>query len=124
MVAESLMFFADNVRYVKLDIEKSKAPIARVLLGSCQLYWKQPGVDDLENVIQLLRDWQYDGAPMQLHPGDLGWSWRFGPDALAAALRLWTRDEQVFAIGFLDSPDLLRLALEPGAYADEELARS
>ncbi len=83
---------------------------------------EQPGVDDLENVIQLLRDWQYDGAPMQLHPGDLGWSWRFGPDALAAALRLWTRDEQVFAIGFLDNPDLLRLALEPGAYADEELA--
>ena len=81
---------------------------------------EQPTVGDLENVIQLLRDWQYDGSPMQLHPGDLGWSWRFGPEALAAALRVWSRDEQTFAIGFLDNPDLLRLALAPGAYGDED----
>ena len=83
---------------------------------------EQPRVDALKNVMQLLRDWQYEGAPMQLHPGDLGWSWRFGPEALAAALRVWSRNEQTFAIGFLDSPDLLRLALAPGSYGDEELA--
>lgn len=84
---------------------------------------EEPRADELKKVIQLLREWQYDSAPMQLHPGDLGWSWRFGPVALAAALRVWTRGEQIFAIGFLDSPDLLRLALAPEAYTDEGLAQ-
>ncbi len=82
----------------------------------------QPRVDELKNVIEVLRDWQYDGAPVQLHPGDLGWAWRFGPEALAAAIRIWRRDEQVFAIGFLDNPDLLRLAIAPDAQTDEDLA--
>jgi ribosomal protein S18 acetylase RimI-like enzyme len=82
-----------------------------------------PRVDQLEKVIKVLCNWQYDGAPVQLHPGDLGWSWRLGPDALATALRIWTRDEQIFAMGFLDAPDLLRLAIDPAAETDEELAR-
>ncbi len=84
---------------------------------------EQPRVDQLENVIKVLSNWQYDGASVQLHPGDLGWSWRFGPDAIAAALRIWTRDEQIFAMGFLDNSDLLRLAIAPAAEGDHELAR-
>ncbi|MFE9689595.1 GNAT family N-acetyltransferase [Micromonospora sp. NPDC005806] len=71
----------------------------------------------------MLREWQYDGAPMQLHPGDLGWYWRFGAEATAAAVRTWRRDGQILAVGLLDSPGLLRLAIAPEAQHDEELAQ-
>ena len=83
---------------------------------------EQPRVDELENVIKMLRSWQFDGSPVQLHPGDLGWFWRFGPDELARALRVWTRNEQIFAVGLLDEPDLLRLAVAPAVDTDEEFA--
>src|SRR6185437_17049367 len=82
-----------------------------------------PGVDGLSQVVDVLREWQYDGAPHQLHPGDLGWYWRFGAEATAAAVRTWTRDGQVLAVGLLDEPDLLRVAIAPDAHRDEELAR-
>jgi GNAT superfamily N-acetyltransferase len=123
MVAESPIYFADNVRYVKLDILRTQGPNRPCLTEAMPIVLEQPRVDQLEKVIEVLRNWQYEGAPMQLHPGDLGWSWRFGPDALAAALRTWSRDEQTLAIGFLDSPNLLRLALAPQAQDDEELAQ-
>ncbi|WTA77475.1 GNAT family N-acetyltransferase [Streptomyces sp. NBC_00838] len=32
-----------------------------------------PGVDGLGEAVGVLREWQDDGAPTQLHPGDLGW---------------------------------------------------
>lgn len=83
----------------------------------------KPGVDGLRDAVRVLREWQYDGAPMQLHPGDLGWHWRFGAEATAAALRIWSRDGQMLAIGLVDSPRLLRLAVRPGAEHDEELAQ-
>ncbi len=82
----------------------------------------QPGVDGLRRVVGVLRDWQYDGAPVQLHPGDLGWFWRFGAEATAAALRTWSHGGRVLAVGLLDGPDLLRLAIAPDAASDEELA--
>jgi ribosomal protein S18 acetylase RimI-like enzyme len=82
-----------------------------------------PGVDGLSEVVRVLREWQYDEAPMQLHPGDLGWHWRFGAEATAAAVRSWSRDGQILAVGLLDSPRLLRLAIAPEAQHDEELAR-
>jgi GNAT superfamily N-acetyltransferase len=82
-----------------------------------------PTVDGLSEAVGVLREWQYDGAPFQLHPGDLGWFWRFGAEATAAAVRTWTRDGQIVAIGLLDGPDLLRLTMVPGARRDEELAR-
>ncbi|WP_132143771.1 GNAT family N-acetyltransferase [Kribbella antiqua] len=83
----------------------------------------KPGVDGLGDVVGVLREWQYDGAPVQLHPGDLGWFWRFGVEQTAAATRTWSRDVQILAAGLLDEPDLLRLAIAPGAVRDEELAR-
>ena len=49
-----------------------------------------PGTDELGAVVAALRQWQRDDAPIQLHPGDLGWYWRFGPQATAAARDLWT----------------------------------
>lgn len=82
-----------------------------------------PGVDRLGEVLGVLREWQYDGAPMQLHPGDLGWSWRFGAAATAAALRTWRRDGRILAIGLSDDAKLLRLTTAPDARRDEELAR-
>jgi len=83
----------------------------------------QPEVDGLSEAVGVLREWQHDGAPMQLHPGDLGWFWRFGAEATAAAVRTWSRDGQILAVGLLDGPKLLRLTIAPDAQRDEELAQ-
>ena len=82
-----------------------------------------PGIDELGDVVRVLREWQHDGAPMQLHPGDLGWFWRFGGEQTAAATRTWSRDGEILAVGLLDDPELLRIAIAPDAHRDEELAR-
>ncbi|WP_030432976.1 GNAT family N-acetyltransferase [Allokutzneria albata] len=82
-----------------------------------------PEVDELTEAVGVLRDWQNDGSPMQLHPGDVGWFWRFGAEATAAAVRTWTRDGQILAFGLLDGPELLRMTIAPGAQQDEDLAR-
>jgi ribosomal protein S18 acetylase RimI-like enzyme len=83
----------------------------------------KPGVDGLSEAVGVLREWQYEGAPMQLHPGDLGWFWRFGAEATAAAVRTWSQDGQILAVGLLDSPNLLRMTIAPDAQRDEELAQ-
>lgn len=82
----------------------------------------EPGVDRLSDAVSALREWQYDGAPMQLHPGDVGWFWRFGAEATAAAVRTWSRDGRILAIGLLDGPNLLRMTTAPDALRDEDLA--
>jgi ribosomal protein S18 acetylase RimI-like enzyme len=82
-----------------------------------------PDVNGLSEAVRALREWQHDGAPLQLHPGDLGWHWRFGAEATAAAVRTWSRDGRILAVGLLDSAELLRLAIAPEAQYDEELAR-
>ncbi len=81
-----------------------------------------PAASRLGEVVRALRDWQRDTAPMQLHPGDLGWYWRFGQDAVAAAVRTWSRDGRLLAIGFLDGPEVLRWTVAPVAWREEELA--
>lgn len=82
-----------------------------------------PGVDGLGEAVRALRRWQHDGAPMQLHPGDLGWHWSFGAEATARAVRVWRRDGAIVAVGLLDGPGLVRLSIVPDAAGDEELAR-
>ncbi|SCG54527.1 Acetyltransferase (GNAT) family protein [Micromonospora halophytica] len=82
-----------------------------------------PGVDGLGDVVRVLRQWQYDAGPVQLHPGDVGWFWRFGAQRTAAATRTWSRAGKVLAVGLLDGAELLRLAFAPQALRDEELAR-
>ncbi|MCP2169776.1 GNAT family N-acetyltransferase [Goodfellowiella coeruleoviolacea] len=82
-----------------------------------------PDVVGLGGVVGVLREWQCDAAPVQLHPGDLGWIWRFGAEATAAAVRTWSRDGRVLAVGLLDEPTLVRLAVAPDAWRDAELAR-
>ncbi|MFB9908499.1 GNAT family N-acetyltransferase [Allokutzneria oryzae] len=83
----------------------------------------KPGVDGLSEAVGVLREWQHDGAPWQLHPGDLGWFRRFGAEATAEAVRTWSRDDRVLAVGLLDGPTLLRLTIAPDAQRDEELAQ-
>lgn len=83
----------------------------------------KPGLDGLNEVVGVLREWQDDGAPMQLHPGDLGWFWRSGAEATAAAIRTWSRNGRILAIGLLDGPALLRLTITPDAQQEEQLAR-
>ncbi|GAA3544458.1 GNAT family N-acetyltransferase [Kribbella ginsengisoli] len=82
-----------------------------------------PEVAGLSEVAAKLGEWQSDGGVFQLHPGDLGWYWRFGGERTASAVRVWERDGEPVAIGMLDEPDLLRLAFAPEALGDEELAR-
>ena len=81
-----------------------------------------PSVDGLPEVIETIADWQTDGMPIQLHPGDLGWAWQAGASSLAERVRVWSRDGRMLAVGLLDGPTLLRLALAPEADHDETLA--
>jgi len=81
-----------------------------------------PAADELGAAIDALASWQGEGGVMQLHPGDLGWTGRFGSDAAAAALRTWSRGGRVVALGLVDAPDLLRMTIAPDLRSDEELA--
>ena len=93
------------------------------VITSMTIALRTPEVKDLNEVADVLGEWQYDGAPLQLHPGDLGWFWRFGAEATAAALRTWSRDGRILAVGLLDGPNLLRVTTAPDARQDEELAQ-
>ncbi|OXM58122.1 GNAT family N-acetyltransferase [Amycolatopsis thailandensis] len=84
---------------------------------------EKPGIDGLEEAVAELREWQSDGVAWQLHPGDLGWFWRKGPEETAASVRIWRRDGRILAVGFLDGADLLRFTTAPDVRRDEELAR-
>jgi ribosomal protein S18 acetylase RimI-like enzyme len=80
-----------------------------------------PGVDGLGETVDALREWQHEGAPMQLHPGDLGWFWRFGAEATAAVVRTWSRAGEILAVGMLDDANLLRMTVAPDSRQDAEL---
>jgi ribosomal protein S18 acetylase RimI-like enzyme len=81
-----------------------------------------PEVGGLRDVVAALRGWTRDRVPVQLHPGDLGWFWRFGAERTAAATRIWRQDGEIVAIGMLDEPDWLRMAIAPELQRDDELA--
>lgn len=84
---------------------------------------RTPRADELGRVVHALRRWQSDARPLQLHPGDVGWFWRAGAEATAAAIRTWSRGDHLLAVGLLDGAELVRLAFAPEADDDEELAR-
>lgn len=92
------------------------------VLSSVSITLVTPPAADLPHVLAALRQWQYEGAPMQLHPGDVGWYCRFGPEETAGALRCWYRDGRPLAVGLLDGPGLLRMTIDPAVRLDEELA--
>ncbi|GAA4419544.1 hypothetical protein GCM10023169_10340 [Georgenia halophila] len=83
-----------------------------------------PDVQDLAYVAGVLSSWQYDGAPLHLHPGDLGWHSLKCAGKTAASLRVWSREGKILALGLLDGPDgLLRMAVDPDLRDDDELSR-
>ncbi|MFF3641759.1 GNAT family N-acetyltransferase [Streptomyces sp. NPDC002564] len=83
----------------------------------------EPDVDELTGAVAALRVWQDDRTPLQLHPGDLGWAWALGAENLAAAVRTWSVDGRIIAVGYLDGPDVLRLTTAPDLRQDGDLAR-
>ncbi|MDQ0796534.1 hypothetical protein QFZ58_005022 [Streptomyces sp. B1I3] len=83
----------------------------------------EPGVDGLTRVVDALRVRQDDRTPLQLHPGDLGWAWALGAERLAAAVRTWSVDGRIIAVGYLDETDQLRLTTAPDLRQDGHLAR-
>ncbi|MEV0850066.1 GNAT family N-acetyltransferase [Streptomyces sp. NPDC049954] len=82
-----------------------------------------PAVDGAYQAMAALREGQYDGAPMQLHSGDIGWNCRFGTAETAAVVRTWSRNGRILAVGMLDSPMVIRMTVDPGAFRGEGLAR-
>jgi GNAT superfamily N-acetyltransferase len=99
-------------------------------LGPCmRITARTPTTNELGPAVAALASWQRDGLPVQLHPGDLGWQWRFGADVLADSVRVWGRDGEVVAIGFVDrnvpgdEPTVIRMALAPSVGEDVEVAR-
>lgn len=83
----------------------------------------QPDTGELGGIIAALGEWQDDAGPVQLHPGDLGWLWRFGAAATAAATRTWRRNGRLVAVGELDGHGLVRLAIAPDARHDAALSQ-
>ncbi|QIK67077.1 GNAT family N-acetyltransferase [Nocardioides sp. HDW12B] len=84
-----------------------------------------PAPGELHAVAAHLDAWQTDRGPVHLHPGDLGWYSMRGAERTAADLRVWSRHGRPVAVGLLDGPDgLLRLALDPDAREDQDVAEA
>ncbi|ACL41251.1 GCN5-related N-acetyltransferase [Pseudarthrobacter chlorophenolicus A6] len=83
---------------------------------------RTPDVNELNQILRVLEQWQCDGGPLDLHPGDLGWYSLRGPAATAAAIRVWSCGDTALAIALLDGPQLLRFAMDPSLRQDESLA--
>lgn len=95
----------------------------RTQIGDADMTIYTPTIHDLKPTLEALSAWQSDDAPWQIHPGDIGWFWRFGADATADAVRTWSRDGQILAVGLLDGDDLMRMTFAPDLLQDEALAR-
>lgn len=80
-----------------------------------------PTVAEVGDCLDHLGQWQQNNVP-QLHPGDIGWFWRFGAEKAAEAIRIWRKRGETVAIGLLDGSDLLRLTIKPSALQDQQLA--
>lgn len=81
-------------------------------------------VDVLTEVDDVVANWQMEGSPVQVHPGDLGWNSVLGATVAAESLRIWRRGGVTFAVGMIDHADgLLRLAISPEVDEDEDFAQ-
>jgi GNAT superfamily N-acetyltransferase len=81
-----------------------------------------PSVEELRGVVAALAQWQDDGVPIQLHPGDIGWFARAGAAATASGLRTWRRHGELVAVGLLDGAGLVRWTVAPPLRRDPVLA--
>ncbi|WP_204293443.1 GNAT family N-acetyltransferase [Actinoplanes campanulatus] len=80
-------------------------------------------LDSLDEAVEAVAGWQRTGGPVQLHPGDLGWNWSSGGPELAEAVRVWTRDGQILAVGMVDDgAGLIRMGIAPSAGDDAAFA--
>ncbi|MFN8158959.1 MAG: GNAT family N-acetyltransferase [Candidatus Nanopelagicales bacterium] len=77
---------------------------------------------DLPDLLEALGRWQRDAAPVQLHPGDVGWFQRLGEAALLEALRGWWLEGRLVAVALLDGAEVARLAQAPALWGDRALA--
>lgn len=91
--------------------------------ASMSIILSTPKVDELSSAADALKRWQLDEGALQLHSGDLGWHSQNGAEATAAAIRMWSCDGEVLAIGLLDGRGLVRLAVAPHRREDAALAR-
>lgn len=79
--------------------------------------------DSLGGIVEVVASWQHAGGPVQLHSGDLGWSWRLGAQQLTEAVRVWVRDGQVMAVGMVDgTAGLIRMGIAPSVGRDTAFA--
>ncbi|MEV4537583.1 GNAT family N-acetyltransferase [Asanoa sp. NPDC049518] len=77
----------------------------------------------LGEIVEVVAGWQHTGGPVQLHPGDLGWNWSLGAEALARAVRVWSRDGQILAVGMVDDDArLIRMGIAPSVDDDAAFA--
>lgn len=83
-----------------------------------------PLVENLPRVVAALASFQGDDdGPAQLHPGDVGWNQKDGPEGVVKALRVWEREGAPIAIGMLDTEaSVIRLAVSPAVAHDHEVA--
>lgn len=72
-----------------------------------------PAAPQVAGLVDELASWQHDGLPLQLHPGDVGWYAMRGLNSTARSLRVWADREAIYALGLLDGPDLIRMAVHP-----------
>ncbi|GAA2697792.1 GNAT family N-acetyltransferase [Actinoplanes palleronii] len=77
--------------------------------------------DALGEIVEAVAVWQHTGGPVQLHPGDLGWHWRFGRRKVAEAVRVWARNGHVLAVGMMDD-GVIRMGIAPGVDEDAAFA--
>lgn len=90
-----------------------------------QISLSTPAEDVVDTVVGVLAAWQSDATTHHLHPGDIGWHRRFGPDKTASSLRYWSNEDgTILAIGLLDGQDLLRVTTAPSARRNELLAQA
>lgn len=81
------------------------------------------GPAQLDEIVEAVAGWQQDGLPVQVHPGDFGWNWSFGAEALAREVRVWRRDGQILAVGMVDGDDgVIRMAIAPCVDDNEPFA--
>lgn len=79
-------------------------------------------IDSLDEIAEAVASWQRHDAPVQLHPGDLGWNWKVGASRLAGDLRVWRRDGRPVAVGLVDGPGLVRMGISRSVDDDEPFA--
>ena len=73
--------------------------------------------------VAVLRQWERPGdCAWQLHAGDVGWHLRRDDDEVDGSLLQVREDGMLLAVGLLDGPGLVRLALDPDRLQDAGLA--